>query len=180
MKTELTYGEITALVNSGFLNVTARTLPTADRYNVFDFKQKLREAVETKEKRDKELVRECGIEDAAAFDARNEELRGKVKNGTITEEERRELDGNRAKLETVMEQRREMLSDKVEIDVRQIGCGSFFSLCDENAAVSVKGGDGKESGVNLIPEWVESLLFGKLWTAPEDEKSAEENKTEEV
>ena len=180
MKTELTYGEITALVNSGFLSVTARTLPTADRYNVFDFKQKLREAVETKEKRDKELVRECGIEDAAAFDARNEELRGKVKDGTITEEERKELDGNRAKLETVMEQRREMLSDKVKIDVRQIGCGSFFRLCDENAAVRVKDGDGKEREVCLIPDWVESLLFGKLWTAPEDEKSAEENKTEEV
>lgn len=180
MRTELTYGEIAALVNSGFLNVTARTLPTADRYNVFDFKQKLREALEKKEKRDKELVRECGIEDAASFDARNEELRGKVKDGTITEEERKELDGNRAKLETVMEQRREMLSDKVEIDIRQIGCGSFFSLCDENAAVSVKGGDGKENVVNLIPEWVESLLFGKLWTAPEDGSSAEENKTEEV
>ena len=149
MRTELTYGEITALVNGGFLNVTARTLPTGDRYNVFDFKQKLREALETKEKRDKELIRECGIEDAAAFDARNE---------------------------TVMEQRREMLSDKVELDVRQIGCGSFFKLCDENAAVSVKDGDGKESEVSLIPEWVESLLFGKLWTAPEDGSP----KTEEV
>ena len=170
MKIELTYGEITALVNSGFLNVTARTLPTGDRYNVFDFKQKLREALETKEKRDKELVRECGIEDAAAFDARNEELRKKT---DLTEEERKELDANRAKLETVMEQRREMLSDKVEIDVRRIGCGSFFKLCDENAAVSVKGGDGKESEANLIPEWVESLLFGKLWTAPEDGSPAE-------
>lgn len=171
MRTELTYGEITALVNNGFLSVTARTLPTADRYNVFDFKQKLREALETKDRRDKELVRECGIEDAAAFDARNEELRRKE---TLTEEERRELDGNRAKLETVMEQRREMLSDKVKIDVRRIGCGSFFRLCDENAAVRVKGGDGKENVVNLIPEWVESLLFGKLWTAPEDDKPAEE------
>ena len=177
MRTELTYGEITALVNSGFLSVTARTLPTADRYNVFDFKQKLREALETKEKRDKELIRECGIEDAAAFDARNAELRKKE---TLTEDEQKELDGNRAKLETVMEQRREMLSDKVEIDVRQIGCGSFFGLCDENAAVSVKGGDGKECGVNLIPEWVESLLFGKLWTAPENDSPAEESKTENV
>lgn len=173
MRTELTYGEITALVNSGFLNVTARTLPTADRYNVFDFKQKLREALETKDRRDKELIKECGIEDAAAFDARNEELRKKT---DLTEEEQKELDGNRAKLETVVEQRREMLSDKVEIDVRQIGCGSFFKLCDENAAVSVKDGDGKESGMNLIPEWVESLLFGKLWTAPEEDSP----KTEEV
>lgn len=173
MRTELTYGEITALVNSGFLNVTARTLPSADRYNVFDFKQKLREALETKEKRDKELIRECGIEDAAAFDARNEELRKKT---DLTEEEQKELDGNRAKLETVVEQRREMLSDKVEIDVRRIGCGSFFRLCDENAAVSVKDADGKESGMNLIPEWVESLLFGKLWTAPEEDSP----KTEEV
>lgn len=173
MRTELTYGEITALVNSGFLNVTARTLPTADRYNVFDFKQKLREALETKDRRDKELIKECGIEDAAAFDARNEELRKKT---DLTEEEQKELDGNRAKLETVVEQRREMLSDKVEIDVRRIGCDSFFRLCDENAAVSVKGGDGKENGVNLIPEWVESLLFGKLWTAPEEDSP----KTEEV
>lgn len=173
MRIELTYGEITALVNSGFLNVTARTLPTGDRYNVFDFKQKLREALETKDRRDKELIKECGIEDAAAFDARNEELRKKT---DLTEEEQKELDGNRAKLETVVEQRREMLSDKVEIDVRRIGCGSFFRLCDENAAVSVKGTDGKESGVNLIPEWVESLLFGKLWTAPEEDGP----KTEEV
>ena len=175
MRTELTYGEITALVNSGFLSVTARTLPTADRYNVFDFKRKLREALETKDRRDKELVRECGIEDAAAFDARNEELRKKT---DLTEEERKELDGNRAKLETVMEQRREMLSDKVKIDVRRIGCGSFFRLCDENAAVSVKGGDGKEREVCLIPEWVESLLFGKLWTAP-GENAPEQPETAE-
>lgn len=168
MKATLTYGEITALINNGFLNVTARTLSARDRYSVFDFKQKLREALETKEKRDRELIRECGIEDAAAFDARNEELRGKVKDGTLTEDERRELDGNRARLETVMEQRREMLSDKVELDVRPVGYESFFRLCDENAAVKVKDGDGKEREVSLIPEWVESLLFGKLWTAPAD------------
>lgn len=173
MRIELTYGEITALIGNGFLNVTARTLPAADRYNVFDFKQKLRDAEDTRAKRDKELIKECGIEAAAAFDARNAELRKKE---TLTEDERKELDGNKAKLETVMAQRREMLSDKVEMDVRQIGYESFFKLCDENAAVSVKGGDGKENGVNLIPEWVESLLFGKLWTAPEEDGP----KTEEV
>ena len=175
MRTELTYGEITALVNGGFLNVTARTLPTSDRYSVFDFKQKLREVLETKDRRDKELVRECGIEDAAAFDARNEELRKKT---DLTEDERRELDANRAKLETVMEQRREMLSDKVELDVRRIGCGSFFRLCDENAAVRVKDGDGKEREVCLIPDWAERLLFGKLWTAP-GEDSPEQPETAE-
>ena len=174
MKMRLTYGEVLAIVNSGMLNISARTLPTRERYNVFDLKQQLRGALKKLDERGKELLKECGIEDAAAFDARNEELRGKVKDGSITEEERKELDGNRAKLETVMEQRREMLSDKVEIDVRRIGCGSFFRLCDENAAVSVKGGDGKENVVNLIPEWVESLLFGKLWTAPEDGKPEEE------
>ena len=60
MKITLTNGEITALINNGFLNVTARTLSARDRYSIFDFKQKLREAAETKERRDKELIRECG------------------------------------------------------------------------------------------------------------------------
>lgn len=165
MKITLTNGEITALINNGFLNVTARTLSARDRYSIFDFKQKLREAAETKERRDKELIRECGIEDAAAFDARNAELRRKP---DLTEEESKELDANKAKLETVIEQRREMLADKVELDVKPVGYESFFKLCDENAAVKVADGDGKEAEVNLIPEWVESLLFGKLWTAPEE------------
>lgn len=170
MKTELTYGEVLAIANSGMLNVSARTLPTRERYNVFDLKQQLREALKKIDERGKELLKECGIEDAAAFDARNEKLRGKVKDGSITEEERKELDGNRAKLETYFAQRNEMYNDTIEMEVRTIGCEAWFALRDENAAV--KGEDGKEK--DLIPDFVESMLFGKLWTAPEDDKPAED------
>lgn len=163
-KIRLTYGEVQAIVNSGMLNASARTLPTRERYNVFDLKQQLREALKKIEDRGKELLRECGIEDAAAFDARNEQLRGKVKDGSITGEEQKELDGNRAKLETYFAQRNEMHNDTVKMEVRPIGCEAWFALRDENAAV--KGEDGKER--DLIPDWAEAILFGKFWTAPED------------
>lgn len=169
-KMRLTYGEVLAIVNSGMLNVSARTLPTRERYNVFDLKQQLREALKKLDERGKELLRECGIEDAAAFDARNEELRGKVKDGSITGEEQKELDGNRAKLETYFAQRNEMHNDTIKMEVRPIGCEAWFALRDENAAV--KGEDGKEK--DLIPDYVESVLFGKFWTAPEEEKPAQD------
>ena len=97
MKMRLTYGEVLAIVNAGMLDAGARTLPTRERYNVFDLKQQLREALKKLDERGKELLKECGIEDAAAFDARNDELRKKK---DLTEEERAELDANRAKLET--------------------------------------------------------------------------------
>lgn len=180
MRTELTYGEITALVNAGMLNVSARTLSTRDRYNVFDLKQQLKEALRKREEREKELIKECGIEDAAAFDARNEQLRGKVKDGTITEEERKELDGNRARLETFLGQRTELDRDTVKIEVRPIGCEAWFALRDENASVKVAVG-GKETEADLIPDWAESLLFGKFWTAPGEDKPADEKpETSEV
>lgn len=173
MKMRLTYGEVLAIVNAGMLEVSARTLPTRERYNVFDLKQQLREALKKLDERGKELLKECGIEDAAAFDARNDVLRKKK---DLTEEERAELDANRAKLETYFAQRNEMHKDTVKMEVRPVGCEAWFALRDENAAV--KGEDGKER--DLIPDYVESLLFGKFWTAPEEDRPAEENKTEEV
>lgn len=173
MKTTLTYGEITALVNSGVLGISARTLGAGDRYNVFNFKSRLREAAEGYEKRDKELVRECGVEDAAEFDRRLRELRDKM---DLTEKEAAELDGMNARLETIKEQRRQMMDDTVEMSVRPIGHEAWFALRDENAAV--KGSDGKEH--DLLPDWVESLLFGKFWTAPEDADSSDSGKPSET
>lgn len=182
MKMRLTYGEVFDLVNAGMLNVSARTLSARDRYNVFDLKQKLKEAFKRREEREKEIIGECGIEDAAAFDARNEELRGKVKNGSITEEERKELDGNHAKLETYLAQRSELNRDSVKMEVRPIGYEAWFALRDENARarvlVNIKDNDGKEvqkeEERDLIPDFVESVLFGKFWTAPEEDRPAEE------
>ena len=172
MKMRLTYGEVLALANAGVLNVSARTLSARGRYNVFDLKQRLRDALKSREEREKELIKECGIEDAAAFDARNAELRKKE---TLTEDERKELDGNRAKLETYFGQRTELDKDTVEMDVRPIGYEAWFALRDENARVKV----GEEER-DLIPDWAEAMLFGKFWTAPEEDRSAEEAKTEEV
>ena len=40
-KMRLTYGEVLAIVNAGMFEVSARTLPTRERYNVFDLKQQL-------------------------------------------------------------------------------------------------------------------------------------------
>lgn len=170
MKMRLTYGEVLALANAGMLNVSARTLSARDRYNVFDLKQKLKEALKRREEREKELIGECGIEDAAAFDARNEELRRK---DTLTDEEQKELDGNRAKLETYFAQRSELDKDSVKMEVRPIGYEAWFALRDENARAKVKVGD-KETEADLIPDWAEAILFGKFWTAPEDDKPAEE------
>ena len=170
MKMRLTYGEVLALANAGLLNVSASTLSARDRYNVFDLKQKLREALKSREEREKELIKECGIEDAAAFDARNEELRKKE---ALTEEERKELDGNRAKLETYFAQRSELDKDSVKMEVRPIGYEAWFALRDENARVKVTVG-GKETEADLIPDWAEAILFGKFWTAPEEEKPAED------
>lgn len=172
MKMRLTYGEVFALANAGMLSISARTLPARDRYNVFDLKQRLRDALKSREEREKELIKECGIEDAAAFDARNEELRKKE---TLTEDERKELDGNRAKLETYLGQRAELDKDSVEMDVRPIGYEAWFALRDENARIKV----GEEER-DLIPDWAEAMLFGKFWTAPADADSSDNGKPSET
>ena len=173
-KMRLTYGEVLAIVNAGMLDVSARTLPTRERYNVFDLKQQLREALKKLDERGKELLKECGIEDAAAFDARNEELRGKVKDGSITGEEQKELDGNEAKLATYFAQRNEMRKDTIKMEVRPIGCEAWFALRDENTAV--KGEDGREH--DLLPDWAESILFNKFWLAPQEESGKQPVETE--
>lgn len=61
MKMRLTYGEVFALANAEMLSVSARTLPARDRYNVFDLKQMLRDALKSREERENELIKECGI-----------------------------------------------------------------------------------------------------------------------
>ncbi len=173
-KVRMTYGEVLALTNAGVPGLVSKGLSADDRYSVFDLKQKLKGALEEREKRERELIRECGIEDAAAFDARNAELRKKSGDGTLTEEERTELDGNTSKLESFFQQRRELDRDTVEMELRPVTHEAWFVLRDANAAV--KGTDGREH--DLLPDWVEPILFNKFWLAPQEESGKQPVETE--
>lgn len=156
MKTTMKAGEILALVSVGAHAVSAKTLDTKSRFRIFSFKDALVKAAEELEKKERALLPECGIDDPQAFDRRLNELRSA---DDLTEEEAAELDGMTAKLGTLSGLRQQLREDDVTLDIKPIDCAAWFALRDENP--------GKD-GHDPLPDWAERLLFGKLWTAPED------------
>ena len=70
-----------------------------------------------------------------------------------------ELDGMTAKLGTLSGLRQQLREDDVTLDIKPIDCAAWFALRDENPC---------KDGHDPLPDWAERLLFGKLWTAPED------------
>lgn len=161
MKTTMKAGEILALVSIGAHAVSAKTLDTKSRFRIFSFKDAIVKAAEELEKKERALLPECGIDDPQAFDKRLNELRSA---DDLTEDEQKELDGMTAKLGTLSGLRQQLREDDVTLDIKPIDCAAWFALRDENPAV--KGADGVER--DPLPDWAERLLFGKLWTAPED------------
>lgn len=154
--------DILALVNAGALNATQHELSSAHSYKVFKFKSLLRKELAAIQEADGELLKECGIEDANLFDARLAELR---KLEAPTKEEKKELDEMTEKLAKYLEQQKELYNEEVTLDVKPIPYDEWAKLQNENKAVNFLG-----NTKDVFSGYVEELLFGVLWKAPEEDE----------
>ena len=152
--------DILTLVNAGALDATQHELSTAHSYKVFKFKSLLRRELKAIQETEGDLLKEMGIEDSVAFDARLAELRQK-ENPTAKEKE--ELDDKTKQLKDFVEQRNQLYKEEVTLDVKPVPYEEWRKLQEENKAVKVMGRTS-----DVFSGEVEELLFGVLWKAPEE------------
>ncbi len=145
--------DIIQLANAGVLHATGYTLKPAEAYQLFLLKKQVGKAVEAIREAEQSLVRDAGIDDPAAFDARVKELAEKAE---PTKEERKELEEHKQKLVRLNGTRRALYEDETGIRVSPIPYGAWFALQQENAKSNVFGGE------------AESILENIFWKAPEE------------
>lgn len=153
--------DVITLVNAGVLSATQHEL-AGDGYKVFKFKSQLRKAFLALQEAESDLVKECGIEDPMAFDARMLELRQLEKR---SDEEKKEFESMNEKLKNLIAQKKELYDEDVTFDVKiPLTYEEWVVLQNENRAVEI--GNKK---FDVFSGDVEELLFGLLWKAPEEE-----------
>lgn len=154
--------EIVTLANLGVLEISNHALETAHAYKVFKFKKALRDAAQRIAEADKELVKECGVDDPQAFDAELVRLRKIEK---PSDSDRAALAAKEKTLQTLAKMRDELNGDECTLDgVKALPYGEWKKLQDENKEHEVNG-----RKVDLLTGYVEMALEGVLWTAPNDE-----------
>ena len=154
--------EILALVQCGVLNATQHSVSSTHAYKVFKLKSVVRKAFEAILEQEKELAKECGIENAEDFDRRRNEL---FRNKEKTKEEINELEGMNEKFAKFAQMRNELYNEE-ESGINSIKTMPFEEwrkLQDENKDVETSFGK-----VDVFSGAVEELLFGVLWKAPEE------------
>lgn len=143
--------DILNLTNAGVLAITANDLDAAHAYKVLKFKKAVKKAFESIMESEREILKEAGIEDAAAFDKERKEL---IESGSNKER----LDELDKQLSRVIELRGNLYKEEVELDCKTIPFEQFHLLQRENKDLANK-------PLNAF----EDLLEGVLWEAPNEE-----------
>lgn len=142
--------DILNLANAGILSITANDLDAAHAYKVLKFKKAVKKAFEGIMESELEILKEAGIEDAAAFDKERKELIESGGNPKRLEEMNKQLS-------RVLELRANLYKEDVELDCKAIPFEQFHALQCENKDLDHK-------PLNTF----EDLLEGVLWEAPND------------
>lgn len=142
--------DILNLANAGILSITANDLDAAHAYKVLKFKKAVKKAFEGIMESEREILKEAGIEDAAAFDKERKELIESGGNPKRLEEMNKQLS-------RVLELRGNLYKEDVELDCKAIPFEQFHALQCENKDLDHK-------PLNTF----EDLLEGVLWEAPND------------
>jgi len=143
--------DILNLVNGGILSVTALDLGAEHAYKVLKFKKAVRKAYDAVLDSEKELLKESGIEDGAAFDKERNELRESGSNA----ERLAELDKTFTRF---AELRSKLYNEEAELgDIKTIPFSAFHDLQRENKELDHK-------PLNFFEE----LLEGVLWKEEEE------------
>ena len=114
------------------------------------FKKAVKKAFESIMESEREILKEAGIEDAAAFDKERKELMESGSNPKQLEEMNKQLS-------RVLELRSNLYKEDVELDCKTIPFEQFHALQCENKDLDHK-------PLNTF----EDLLEGVLWEAPND------------
>lgn len=143
--------DILNLSNAGILSITANDLDAAHAYKVLKFKKAVKKAFESIMESEREIIKEAGIEDAAAFDKERKELMESGSNPKRLEEMNKQLS-------RVLELRANLYKEEVELDCKVLPFEQFHALQRENKDLDHK-------PMNTF----EDLLEGVLWEAPNEE-----------
>ncbi len=148
---------IIMLANAGVQSITNHTLDAAQAYKVVKFRKAFNAALEAISEDEKGLLKEAGIEDAPSFNKELDELR-KANRTPEQEDKYKEMT---EKVKRYNELHAEMLQEEVTLDCKALPYEEWHKLQNENKEV----GDKK---VDLLSGFVEDMLEGILWTAPEE------------
>lgn len=145
--------DILNIANAGVFSISANTLDAARAYKVIKFKSAVRKAAIAIDEDQRELAKEAGIEDPAAFDKERAEL-------SRTKADPDRLEKLNAQFERLLELRNKFYDEEVKLDgVKTIPYEQFFNLQKENKDLP-----GKPLDVYA------DLLEGILWTGEPEEK----------
>lgn len=150
---------IIVLANAGIAAMTNHSLDTAQAYKVVKFRKAFNAALDAIAEDQKALLKEAGIEDSVAFNQEIDELR----KANRTQEQEEKLKEMEAKVKRYNEMNGELLKEEVTLDCKAMPYEDWRKLQNENKEV----GDKK---VDLLSGWVEDVLEGVLWVAPEDKE----------
>lgn len=146
------------LANAGIQSMTNHSLDTAQAYKVVKFRKAFNAAIDAIAEDQKALLKESGIgEDKQSFNKEMDELR----KANRTPEQEAKLKEMEAQLKRYNEMNLELLKEEVTLDCKAMPYEDWRKLQNENKEV----GDKK---VDLLSGYVEDVLEGILWTAPED------------
>ena len=143
--------DILNLVNGGILAITANDLDAAHAYKVLKFKKAVRKAFDAIAEAEKDVLKEAGIEDGAAFDKERMELTKSGENAERLEE----LNNT---FKRFAELRSNLYNEDATLEnVKTVPFDAFHQLQKENKDIEHK-------PLNFF----EDLLEGVLWDAPEE------------
>lgn len=148
---------IIMLADAGVQSITNHTLDASQAYKVVKFRKAFNAALDAISEDEKGLLKEAGIEDAPSFNKELDELR-KANRTPEQEDKYKEMT---EKVKRYNELHAEMLQEDVTLDCKALPYAEWHKLQNENKEV----GDKK---IDLLAGWVEDVLEGCLWTAPED------------
>ncbi len=149
---------IIVLANAGIAAMTNHSLDTAQAYKVVKFRKAFNAALDAIAEDQKALLKESGIgEDTQSFNKEMDELR----KANRTPEQEAKLKEMEAQLKRYNEMNGELIKEEVTLDCKAMPYEDWRKLQNENKEV----GDKK---VDLLSGYVEDVLEGVLWVAPEE------------
>lgn len=155
--------DIINLVHAGVPGITNLTLDGKHAYKVLKFRRALLAVHGQIRDEFSDIFKEAGIEDPQAFDKELAELREKAKPYTDADKEiPAEIGGRLMNAEATFARYKalegEMLKDEVKLDCVPMPYEDFHALQKEN----------EKTCPAIAHGYVEDVLEGVLWTAPED------------
>ncbi|MBP5712408.1 MAG: hypothetical protein J6W77_05340 [Prevotella sp.] len=160
------FDDIITLADVGVMKATSHTLSVQGAYTLTRFKAEVTRLTKEHQMRYGELLREVGIEDAAAFDAHHAELNAKKR----TKDEQKEWEDDNDKIARLAGMAKALNNDEVTINCRPMSFEDWFNLKQENKELFVHmyNDKGEEIDKRELFDFIEILGENILWKAPEE------------